>query len=64
MHPLVLNLPQRITNLVKRQSEAITELLLIQSASRESEAPDQTVTDAQQKVIEIAKLIAIALEPA
>jgi len=64
MYPVVPTVPERITNLVKRQSEAITELLLIQSASRESEAPDPAVTDAQQKVIEIAKLIALALESA
>jgi hypothetical protein len=64
MYSLVLNLPQRITHLVKRQSEAITELLRTQSANRGSEAADQTVTDAQQEVIDIAKVIALALEPA
>jgi hypothetical protein len=64
MNPVIIDLPKRISQLVLRQSEAITELLKIQAAIRGPATTEQDLFDAQQKVVEIAKLIAAALEPA
>jgi len=54
---------KRITDLVPRQTQAIEDMLVIEAGVRSLHGSEQDLTDAQQKVIEIATLIALALEP-
>jgi hypothetical protein len=63
MNPVNTNPCQQIADLVPRQSQAITEMLAIEASVRSLGGPAQELTDAENKVIEIAKLIAVALEP-
>jgi hypothetical protein len=63
MNPVNTDPGKRITDLVPRQTQAIEDMLVIEAAVRSLHGSEQDLTDAQQKVIEIAKLIALALEP-
>ena len=53
----------RITDLVTQQSQAITQLLSIEAAVRRRGTSEQDLTNAEQAVVEVAKLIALTLEP-
>ena len=63
MNPANTDPDKRITDLVPRQSQAITEMLVIEAAVRRLHGSEQELTDAQEKVVAIAKLIAAALKP-
>ena len=64
MNPVNINLPKGITDLVAREGQAITEMLAIEAHLGElGRTTDDALTDAQQRVIDIGKLIALALEP-